>query len=629
MGTISKKAVRPFLACLLIAIAGAIAYSNSLTGGFIWDDEYLIEKNVYIKSPSSENAAKIFTEDFGAGGGKHYGFYRPLQVLSYAGDYALWELDVRGYHAVNLSLHLLTAITVFWFVSVLYGDLTLAFLAAFLFVLHPVHTEAVDYISGRGDPMAVPLTLSAFVLYIKSADRFDLKYWVPMCGLFLASLFVKEGSLILPALILVYHFAFSRKVNMINFASLVMIVGLYFVFRAAHVPGVKVDPGGLGEILERAPGFFAAVPAYAGLLVAPGNLHMEYGEGPFKLTDPAVILGIAMAAALISAAFFLRGRSRYVTFSVLWSFAALIPVSNLYPVAFYMAEHYLYLPSVGFFILFAAALEKVWRNEKIKYLAAVIFVLASAYYAARTFAQGDYWKDNIGFYERTVKCAPTYRMLNDLGRLYERTGRDDDAIAMYERAITMKPSYALPYNNIGVIFNDRKQYGRALPYFGKALELDPGYADAWNNIAVAYSAVGRNEDAVKAYGKAIEYLPGFGGAYCNLGSLYGKLGKKEEAIAYYKKAIEVDPYLDNAYYNLALTYYRGRDAVKAREVLEAAIKVNPRHGPSHALLAAIYFGAGKYEIAIAHCDEALGAGVGVSPRLMEALKPYRRSAAGK
>ncbi|GAF76422.1 unnamed protein product, partial [marine sediment metagenome] len=141
------------LAIVLIIILGFVVYSNSLNGKFIWDDEYLIKNNVYIRSFSY--LPKIFSEDIGTGAEKKYYFYRPLQMITYMIDYSLWKLNVRGYHLTNTLLHILAALTIYWLINILFGDRPLSLFASLFFVAHPIHTEAVAYISGRADPLAL------------------------------------------------------------------------------------------------------------------------------------------------------------------------------------------------------------------------------------------------------------------------------------------------------------------------------------------------------------------------------------------------------------------------------------------------------------------------------------------
>ena len=105
---------------IIIICAAAICYANSLSGKFIWDDRYLIKDNIYIKDWS--HIAKVFTQDIGAGAGINSSSYRPLQMFTYMIDYSLWKLDVRGYHLVNILLHILAALGIYWLVNILFSN---------------------------------------------------------------------------------------------------------------------------------------------------------------------------------------------------------------------------------------------------------------------------------------------------------------------------------------------------------------------------------------------------------------------------------------------------------------------------------------------------------------------------
>ena len=155
---------------LIIVILGSLVYANSLGGEFIWDDLSFIRDNAFLKDWS--NVPHIFTEtattsmDVG-GGSVRYNLYRPLQWLTFMADYSVWKLNPLGYHLTNIFLHISAALILFWFIALLFRSRMLSFLTALFFVIHPVHTEAVAYISGRADPLGLIFMLSSFGFYIK------------------------------------------------------------------------------------------------------------------------------------------------------------------------------------------------------------------------------------------------------------------------------------------------------------------------------------------------------------------------------------------------------------------------------------------------------------------------------
>ena len=154
------------ISIVLIVLIGLAVYSNSLKGQFLWDDEGLIQYNPHIKNWGY--LSKIFISNLRAGAGDSTNFYRPVQVFTYLIDYSLWKLNVIGYHMTNVLLHILVALSIYWLIQILFGDRILSLLTALFFVVHPIHTEAITYISGRADPLAALFILLCFIFYKKN-----------------------------------------------------------------------------------------------------------------------------------------------------------------------------------------------------------------------------------------------------------------------------------------------------------------------------------------------------------------------------------------------------------------------------------------------------------------------------
>ena len=156
-----KKTV--FLSVILIILLGFAAYGNSFNNEFVWDDKNLIGNNAYIKDLS--HMLSIFSKDLGAGSGKEYNAYRPVQLITYVIDYSLWKLNVRGYHLTNILLHICVALGIYCLINVLFHNNFLSLLTGSFYVVHPIHTEAVTYISGRADSLALLFMLLCALCY--------------------------------------------------------------------------------------------------------------------------------------------------------------------------------------------------------------------------------------------------------------------------------------------------------------------------------------------------------------------------------------------------------------------------------------------------------------------------------
>ncbi|MFC1645917.1 tetratricopeptide repeat protein [Candidatus Omnitrophota bacterium] len=573
----------------LIIILGFAIYANSLDGQFIWDDVHLVRDNLNIRSPS--NILKIFTTNVTPSMRQSFSFYRPLMIFTYALDYYFWKLNVRGYHLTNTILHILAALGLYWLISIIFKDNFLSLLASLLFVAHPIHTEAVTYISGRADPLAAIFIILCCVFYIKQLENRSIGNYVLMIISCLLALFSKENSLILPMLLLIYHYSFKKKFALREFLSIIVITLVFAVVRFTFLKLIVGSIVSETSLLQRAAGFFVAIVSYNRLMVLPFNLHMEYVLRLFAFSVPKVIGGIILLISLLIYAIKARNKNTLMSFSILWFFIALFPVSNLYPINAYMAERWLYLPSIGFFLIVAKALTSLFRIRRFRVVSLMFIISLLSFYSLLTVKQNEYWQEPISFFERTlryVKNSP--RLYYNLGCLYQDTGEHKEAIALYNKAIQINPKHAETYHNLGSVYGDIGKHEEAIVFYKKTLQIDPEYAQAYNNLGIAYNNTGKYEEAIVFSNKALEVDPEYAEAYNNLAVVCNNIGRYEEEIVLYKKALQVNPEYTRAYNNLATAYYNKEE----------------------------------YDLAIQHCDKAIELGHNVNPKLIEALKPFRQ-----
>lgn len=223
-------------------------------------------------------------------------------------------------------------------------------------------------------------------------------------------------------------------------------------------------------LLQRLPGCFVALTTYIRLLLVPLGLHMQYGTDIHSFREPDAILGLLIFFLLIAYALMQRKNNRLVFFSISWFFISLIPVSNIYPINAYMAEHWLYLPSVGFFLILGNLLNNLCRNKKLLVWGAAAAILLSLFYLHLTIKQNRYWQDPMTFYKRTLLYAPNdSNTLVNLGFTYMESGNYDAAIPSYEKAIKADPDNIIAYNNLAVAYYQKKQYNLAVKYCDYAI----------------------------------------------------------------------------------------------------------------------------------------------------------------
>ena len=607
---------------VLIIILGFGIYLNSLGGNFIWDDAGLIKNNTYIRNWSG--LGQIFTKNIWAGIGEGSTFYRPLQMVTYAADYSLWKLNVRGYHFTNMLLHLFAALALYWFVCELFKNRMLGLFSSLLFISHPVQVESVSYISGRADLLVTIFILISFVFYLKFLQTKRAAAWIMMLLSFIFALLSRENALILPVLFILYHFTFKQKLEIKHFWPGLSLAGVYLILRVAFLNNIFYDIPARTTFMQRLPGFFVAITKYTRILFLPFNLHMEYGNVLFSFLDPKAILGFGIILLLLICAFRSKDTNKLVFFSIFWLIIALLPSANLYPINSYMAEHWLYLPSIGFFIILGSLFTSLYARSKSKLMALSLFICLLAAYSCLTIKQNIYWRSELSFYKRTLEYSSrSVRAHNNLGLLYSKLGNKNEAIKEYLKAIALDSGFAYTYRNLGDVYCDVGNNAQGIKMYLKAIQINPRYAEAYNNICNTYVSLGKNQEALKYCQMAIKLNNSMSATYYNLGNAYYNLGQIDKSTQMFKKSVELNPDYVEAYNNLASGYAQMGNIDAAIKLWNKCIKLDPDFTTAHFNLAVFYFKAKEYNLAIRHCDQVMALGGQVDGRFLEELKPFR------
>ena len=152
--------------CLLLFLIGIVLYSNTLSGGFVWDDHYLIEYNARLKTPAA--IIDFFTKDFWQNSSIHFnsGFYRPVTLLTFFVNYNLWNGQPFGFHFFNVVLHSINGVLIFLILLYLTQNTFVSFISGLFFIIHPVQTEVVAYIADINDILLVFFLLLCWRYYL-------------------------------------------------------------------------------------------------------------------------------------------------------------------------------------------------------------------------------------------------------------------------------------------------------------------------------------------------------------------------------------------------------------------------------------------------------------------------------
>jgi tetratricopeptide (TPR) repeat protein len=220
-------------------------------------------------------------------------------------------------------------------------------------------------------------------------------------------------------------------------------------------------------------------------------------------------MGIAAAALiwLVKS----KGKNNLAAFACGWFFICLLPFSNIFPaLAFYMSEHSLYLASIGFFLLLAHFLLRLYERKGARLIAGILIAALLLVYGLLTFRQNRYWQDEISLYKRVLiftKDSPG--VYNNLCRAYNANGRYLEAIDACEKAINLRPDFAYAWCYLGNAYRHLSNNPAAMRAYSKAIAFSPRYEYAYNQLGLLYLSQGRARDACAEFQRALEINPGY------------------------------------------------------------------------------------------------------------------------
>jgi len=547
------------LALILIVFIAALVYANSLKNSFVWDDYVVIVNNNFVKS--WRNLPVIFSKDYlspfvkrgccfsvdpGIGSGETS--YRPIVTLSYFFDYFLWKLNAFGYHYTNLVLHVINAVLLYFLADLITKSRKAALAASLLFVLHPVNSEAVNVVSFREELLAFLFYLSSFILYIKLNKYHGIKktcFYICSLIMFFLALFSKEMSVTLPFVLILYDYFFASRKNlkealrysMLYYSGYFFILLFYILARFFLIVNITEPAVGYpgGSFYTNILTMSRVMATYIRWVLVPVNIPAIMPNQPYLVSEsifnPRVLFSMALIITCFLIALRMRRSSKESSFSILWFFVTLLPVSNIVPIPNYVASRYLYIPVAGFCLLSAiilikpVILETPWFSLKIPQkvmwsLAAVILI----FYSTVTFIRNTSWKNNTVFHLEMAHRYPDNALVHlGLADSFKGDGLLGRAMSEYREAVRLNPALTQAYNNIAIMFGEAKLYEKAIDCFKQIINIDPENSEAYNNLAVTYARAGKWKEARTAWEKALKISPKSETARSNLERLR-KLG---------------------------------------------------------------------------------------------------------
>ncbi len=570
------------LFCVSLAAFLPLAYFPSMRGPFVLDDASSI-----MGSPALRHLGSVGALLKGAGGTRA----RPVATLSLALNYAAGGLSPLGYHATNLAIHAAAALLAFGLVRrtlrspALAGRLggsagPVAFLAALLWALHPLQTEAVSYLSQRTECLMGAFYLATLYALARGAGAGDPVPSARWCALSAACCWLgmasKEVMVTAPVLALLYDRTFFSG----SFREALQRRGrTYCAMAAAWAPVAVLLTGapnrGAGTDLGVAPLAYlhlegSAILHYLREAAWPGPLVFDYG--PYgAVSGMASWAAVAAVLALAAATLALLAKGRPSGFLPAWILVLLAPTSSLVPIAFQpVAEHRMYLPLLA--VTVAAAL--LLRASLRKWAWAAGALAAAALGAATFQANGKYATELALWTDTVAKVPQNPRAHANLGGSLRRLGRKAEARTELEAAVRLDPGEPESLVNLSVALSDLGMPDEAVRTVRRALVVSPDFAEAHYNLGFLLSSRGDAAGAEAEYRRALASYPDFLDAHCNLAELLVHEGRYADAADEYERALDLDPADARLHFNLGYAEVRlGRpnDAlIEFREALRIA-----------------------------------------------------------
>ena len=526
---------------LFLAILAFIAYCNSFRGEFLSDDIEAILNN--------KNIGNLL----------YYLRTQPLTFMRYLVYYFTQKIngvDPFAFKIMNFSFHLMTVLAVYVLILIVYTPLV-ALLTACLFAVHPILTETGNWISGGVHAQYVFFIILSFIFYLLSKkNSWMLKYYILSIILYLLGILTTEKAIVLFPILFLYEISFDnlkktwkRLLPFASIAFLWVILFLSFSRIGDRILALETGHYQTGKFYNPLTQIPTAISSYLRLIFWPDGLTLYHSEMTFDMTKYIIMITVTLSFF----AFLIWAWKKNKNFFFWGSFfiASLLPMLTPLRVAWIVAERYVYLGSLGIFVIFVLLITKIVKDKKVLYIIMAIIIIALT---TRTLIRNKDWQNQDTLWLSAAKTSP---------------------------------SSSQNHNNLGDLYARQGDYQKAIEEFKKAIEIKPNYGDAYHNLANIYHQIGDNEQAIENYQKALSFNPNLWQSYQNLAATYFEKEDFAKSLEYMSKAIQINPQGEELYINTSIIYIKLNENEKAKEVIQKALVINPQSERAQQLLSQI------------------------------------------
>jgi len=507
--TVSAPAWKQAVALALLLVAGTAALYLRVNGyGFVnYDDTLYVTQNAHVQDGLTWDTVRWAFITY------HVGTWHPVTWLSHALDCQLFAVEAAGPHDVNLLLHLLNVLLLFWVLQRATGYTARSFMVAALFALHPINVESVVWIAERKNSLSLLFFLLALAAYHWYVGRPRPARYTVVAVLFALGLMAKPQVVTFPFVLLLWDYWPLRRMSVAAEQSLAnsargfgrLVVEKLPLFALAGVSAA------ITMAAQRADGNKAWYPLalrleyaivsyvqYLGKALWPARLSAFYPH-PDYLPLWQVALCVVLLAAITAFALALRRRCPYLLVGWFFFLGTLVPMLGLEGVGYQgkqgIADRYAYLPFIGLFLMVCWGVSELAGQKPVSRAllrgVSTAVLLALGITASR---QLGYWKDNVTLWSHALAVTEgNFLAENNLGRALLQQGQVEEGVAHFYRAAAIYPADPVSNFNIGAYQQKRGNYPAAIERYNKTLSItrDPELRKAaLRNMAAAYRQLG-------------------------------------------------------------------------------------------------------------------------------------------
>jgi len=572
----------------VLVAAGVLVYANSLTGPFIFDDAHGITEN-----PSIRQLWPIWDTLVAPPGSGMAG--RPVVNLTFAINYALGGWNVVGFHLVNLAIHLLAGLVLFGALRRAVKSDRLAFVAALIWLVHPVLTESVVYISQRTEMLMGLFLVLTFYCFLRSLDSGHRQRWeiaaIVACGLGMGS---KEVMAVAPVLVLAYDYVFvtgSWKDSLRQRRILYMGLAATWVMLPFLVGGVSVITK-MGHTGEFTPWAYAKIQCtilvhYLRLCFWPQPLLLDYAAWPRVDSVWGIVPQGVLILGLVAASLWGTWRRHWWGFLGLWFFLILAPTSSFLPLGTEVgAERRLYMPLIAVVLLVVVGARELLRERQP--LAVIVVLVVTSVFGVLTWQRNNVYASSVAIWSDTVAKTPgNARAHNNLANALTTVGRDDEAEKHYRLALEGDPSDWKTWYNFAGLLAKAGKLDEAVEGYRRALMFNPTDANTFLNVGVALAKLGKFSEALRCFENVTTLTPQSASGYYNLGFTLAKMQRYADAVPRFREALELQPDSATILYGLGNALAQSGQTNDARRYLAEAARIDPKSAPIRQALEAL------------------------------------------